>query len=103
MEHQISKKHIQEGDMILFSDAKDKKGNIINRNHVAIVYKVINDSTIIIAEQNVGDNKHIVYVTCGGVKNTPVVLGSKLVLSTFNFNDFWGREYMYNHISFYRF
>jgi hypothetical protein len=98
----VSCKHLKAGDVVVFHNARNKSGDYFVESHVAIVYKVLNDSMIVIAEQNVGDYADgYVEVNCSGAK-VKVEKNSKVVLDTMYLTDFWKSEFV-EHIKFHRF
>lgn len=101
--HMVGRKHIQPGDVILFQGAISKSGEVIS-GHIGVIREVVNDSVIVIAQQNYTENDDTLKtkVMCNG-KMTEVYLNSKVVLTTFNLYEYWGKEFSLNHIIFLRF
>ena len=103
-QHYVDRNHFQPGDLIIYYNPINKLGEETGDYHIGIIYKTINDSTTVIAEQNhylYGDEPDSI-VMCNG-DSTYVCNSSRIVLSTINLLDYpVKKETKQNHISFYR-
>lgn len=102
--HYVERKDIQAGDLIVYFNPINKSGDTTNDYHIGIIYKTINDSTTIIAEQNTFQtpDEPFTTVVCSG-DSVQVCNSSRVVLTTINLKDFpVENETPHNHISFYR-
>jgi len=97
----IDRKDIQPGDIIMYDDATDKHGNTI-QGHTGIVYKIINSRTVVIAEQNHGEEAdNIDTIKCGGYY-APVYVHSRVRLTTLYLSRYNKKEFIEDHLVFLR-
>lgn len=103
-QHYVERKDIQAGDLIIYFNPINKSGDTTHDYHIGIIYKTINDSTTIIAEQNhysYGDEPDKA-VICSG-DTAYVCSSSRVILTTINLHDYpESKECKKNHLSFYR-